>query len=178
MVSDSVGGNLNNILKESDAPTDQCRKNPGFVRQVPEVSVPSESHKDIATAEHYYWCAIGIHFSPFTLSFGAERAVNSKVLLFRYLYFLIQKLRCYISSVRPAESVEVRVNREFPEGRDIFQRFKYFTVKLPAQIHITFCPVRKPDVNRKALLILCFHYFRYHLSTPMAQFSSRDDSLE
>jgi len=50
-VADAVGGDLQEVFEEGDAPTDEGGDDPGLGREVFEVGIPGERHEDVGADE-------------------------------------------------------------------------------------------------------------------------------
>lgn len=51
LMTDAVGGDLDQVFEQRDAPADQCGDQPWFLSQVLQVTVPGDGHEDIAEQE-------------------------------------------------------------------------------------------------------------------------------
>ena len=61
LMADSIRWNLNQVLEESDPPAYQSRNDPGAMRQILEVAIPGECHKNITETKKSYCCQIRAH---------------------------------------------------------------------------------------------------------------------
>jgi hypothetical protein len=86
-------------------------------------------------------------------------------------YFFVQEFGGNISSIWPAECVELWVDSELLEGTSVLKWIKHLAVKFLTHVYIAFGSVRKKDVNRIVVFVFCSYYLRYHFSTPTVLFS-------
>jgi hypothetical protein len=53
-VAYSIGRDLNHVFKKGNAPTYQGSNDPGSMGKIPQMTIPSESHENVAAAEQHY----------------------------------------------------------------------------------------------------------------------------
>jgi hypothetical protein len=77
-------------------------------------------------------------------------------------YFFVQEFGGNISSIWPAECVELWMNCELLEDISVLKWSKHLAVKFLTHVYIAFGSVRKKDVNRIVTFVFCSYYLRDH----------------
>ena len=75
--ADSVGGHLQQVLEQSDAPTCQRSKPPWLVRQILQVRIPGKGHEDIGEDEQTGKGASTIEHGRIGRSKGAKNGYDN-----------------------------------------------------------------------------------------------------
>lgn len=91
LMTDAIGGDLNQVFEKCDAPTDQGGDQPGLCRQVLEVPVPGEGHEQVAEKEQKDSGGIRLHgelvcdvnWVFFRSKCGARGSLSGRIKLFK-----------------------------------------------------------------------------------------------